>query len=369
MNSVRRSFASIGAVALAVGLVTGLAAGPAAAGGGFPPPVFNPGGGGQTGTGSASGGAFTANAAERVALSGDSTGVIDYSLWTPPECWLQPVFNQPQTYAAGDPTGGPTDAASFYFWFGDNFQYFRALTGHVPDARQLILQEFQQEQKGQRPAGWTGPDPITSSDVWWGPQWLNNAQGTQCALAMVVGDGLSDGYVGMMPPATPGAGGGDGQISNQDLADLAYAALRLPKMTIVTSPPVRTEVNIPTYVGIEYEDGIVNPQDRATVYLDGVPWLWAQVTTKLDNVQISSDAPGYQTTSSAPCEATGAGKATPACSITFDAPSGAAPYTITVTATWTVSWATSAGDGGTFTPNPSKSATRTITVREIQSQT
>lgn len=376
MNGARRPLFAVfpAAVVLAVALLAGVSAGPAAAGPAAAaskptttvPPQFPPDGG-QTGGGSVNGGAFTANVAERVALSGDTTGSINWSSYTPPECWLQPVFYQPQTYAQGDPTGGPTDAASFYYWFGENFQYFRQDIDHVEGLREGILQEFQQEQDKQRPQGWTGPDPITASDVWWGPQWLNTPAGLQCAQALVLGDQLSDGYVGMLPPATPGAAGNLGQITSENLAQLARAALRLPTMKIVTSPPVRTEVNIPTYVGVEYQNGIIDPQDRATVYVDGVPWLWAQVTTKLDNVQITSDAPQYQQTSTGTCAAVD-GAATPACAITFETPSGAQPYTITVTVTWTVTWATSAGDGGTF-PNTARSTTRTIAVREIQSET
>jgi len=376
MSSVRSSVvAAVSAsVVLAVGLVAGVAAGPAAAGGGgggglptqYPPP------GGQTGTGSSGGGTYTATVAENVSLSGDANPTYNQT-YTPPECWLQPDFYQPQTYQISDPTGGPSDAASYYFWFGLKYPSFQAILGHVVGARYEILQEFKQEQDKQRPAAWTGPNPIESDDVWWVPNWLNSAAGWACAQALVIDDNLSDGFLGMEPPAQPGAGGNQGQITSQNLAALARAALKLPKLRIVTSPRITTEVNVPTYVSIDYQNGVINPEDVATVDFAGAAWLSATVQAKLASVQISSDAPSssYRTAGAgAPGQACAAvnGNATAACSITFDAPSGAAPWTIKATATWTVTWTTSAGDGGTF-PNGQAGHTINIVVREITSQT
>lgn len=383
MRSVNKSFA---AIVLVAGLVAGVAAGPAVAAGGQgpvnPPPVNPPppppppsgGGGGQTGGGSSSGGTYSATVAENIVLSGDAnTGYNDS--WTPPDCWLQPEFHQPQTYVAGDPSGGQTDADSYWFWFGDHFQGFGQML-HGTGGFAEVNQEFQQEQNKQRPAAWSGPDPIASDDVWWVPNWLNTAAGWACAQGLVASDNLSDGFLGMTPPSQPGAGGLGGEITTQDLAGLARAALRLPTLTVVTSPPVSTEVNLPTYVAVEYQNGVINPSDTATVtFGDGTPYLSATVQAKLANVQITSNASAYQTHQAAgaggqaqACAAVN-GKATSACSITFGAPSGATPYTITVSVTWTVTWSTSAGDSGTFQDTPPVTQTGNIVVREIQTQT
>lgn len=376
MSSVRRSFVLRGwpalsaSVVLAVGLVAGVAAGPAAAGGGgptqYPPP------GVQTGSGSSGGGTFTANVAENVSLKGDAYGGYNEA-WTPPECWLQPEFLQPQTWVSTDPTDGPSDAASYYFWFGFKYPSFQGILAHVADAREEILQEFQQEQDKKRPAAWQGPDPIESNDQWWAPNWLNSAAGWACAQALVVNSNLSDGFIGMQTPATPGSGA-DGTISSTQLAGLAHAALKLPTLRIVTSPRVTTEVNVPTYVSIQYvgDKGAINPTDTAIVDFDGGLWLSATVQATLSSVQISSNAPAsaYQTTGAGAkgqaCAAVN-GKASDACTITFEAPSGATPWTITATATWTVTWTTSAGDGGTF-PNAPRTGTTNVVVREITSQ-
>jgi hypothetical protein len=56
--------------------------------------------------------------------------------------------------------------------------------------------------------------------------------------------------------------------------------------------------------------------------------------------------------------------------VTFLAPSTGGPYTITVTAQWTVRWSDSTGESGTFAsppwPAPVQTGTTTVTVREIQ---
>jgi len=374
MSSVRRSIASIATIVLSVsvlsaGVVAG--AGPAAASGGNPPPVYNPPpGGGQTGSGSSGGGTYTATVAERISLSGDTNNAYNES-WTPPECWLQPDFYQPQTYQQGDPSGGQSDADSYWFWFGNHFQGFMHWlhgTGGFDD----VNQEFKQEQNKLRPAAWTGPDPIEADDVWWVPNWLNSPAGWACAQGLVFSDDLTDGFLSMEPPAKPGTGGANGQISSVNLAALARAALRLPTLRVVTSPRVSTEVNLPTYVSVVY-GGRINPTDTATVLFgNGAIYLSATVQATLQNVQISSNATSYQTAGAGAAGqacAAAAGRATTACSITFGAPSGATPYTITVSATWTVKWTTSAGDGGTFPDAPPVTQTRNIVVREIQSQT
>lgn len=371
MSSVRRSLTCVLVTAgLTAGLIAGASAGPVAAVASGSPQVNPPGGGGQTGGGSSGGGTYSATVAESINVSGDANSDFNES-WTPPECWLQPDFYQPQTYQPGDPSAGQADADSYWFWFGDHFPGFAQLM-HGTGGRTDVNQEFQQEQKMQRPAGWTGPDPISSGDVWWVPNWLDSPGGWACAQGMVGTDNLSDGFLGMMTPAKPGSGGAEGQITSAGLSALARAALRLPTLRIVTSPRVSTEVNLPTYVSVEYRNGVINPQDTATVTFGNAPYLSASVQATLANVQITSNAPTYTTAGAgAPhqaCAAAG-GKATSVCSITFGAPSGGTQYTITVSVTWAVTWTTSAGDGGTFPGTPPVTQTGNIVVREIESQT
>jgi enoyl reductase len=354
---------------VSVALLAGALAGPAMAGGGVPPPVTPPppSGGGQTGGGSNSGGTYTATVAEKIRLSGDANPGYDDTTWTPPECWLQPEFKQPQTYVAGDPSGGQTDANSYWWWFGRHYSGFNQFI-HGTGSLQDIQQEFQQEQNMQVPAAWTGPNPITAADVWWAPNWLDGPAGWACAQGLIDTTNLSDGFIGMEPPAQPGAGGANGQISSQGLAGLARAALRLPTVKVVTSPPATSSatVNVPSYVSVVY-GGNPQPADTATVeFADGTPYLSATVQASKPTVQISTNAPNgsYTATSDNNCAAAG-DAATPACSITFRAPTGGTPYQINVTVSWTVTWTTSAGDGGTF-PVATATGTSTLPVREIQ---
>jgi hypothetical protein len=320
--------------------------------------------------------------AENISVKGsgaDTGGGFNDVTYTPPDCWLQPDFTQPQTYTKADPTGSPSDAASYWFWFGNqaNSWGFEDMLNHVQvgngmNGTEAVLHQFHQEQSKKRPAGWTGPDPITSSDMWWVPNWLNTPGGFACAENLI-GDNLSDGYLGMFPPTQPGAGGPQSQmITSQDLAELARAALQLPKPTIVTSPPLQSAVvNLPMDVSVVYTNG-TNLTSIATLDLDGAPWLSATVNATLSSVQIQSSTSAYTATgfgdTGQTCAAD-AGNATSACTITFQAPSGDDPYSITVTENWNVSWTTSAGGGNNFPPAQSQPATRNVTVKEIQSAT
>lgn len=374
-------------VALAVAGAGPALAGGSGGGGGAPVgPIGSPGspggsGNGQTGSGSYSNGTYTSTVAENVSVSstdgGAATGFNDVT-WTPPECWLQPDFLQPQTYTAGDPSGGPSDAASYWFWFGDKYPGFaqgisQIQLGNGENGTEAVLQEFNQEQHRKRPAGWTGPNPITASDVWWVPNWLNSAAGWACANNLVATDNLSDGFLGMYPPAKPGVGGPGGQITSKQLSGLARAALRLPHVTVVTSPPVTSAVvNVPLDVSIEGLAGNTTKNSTATLNLDGQAYLSATVTATLSSVQVQVNGTTAYTTTGfgdpgQTCAANG-DTATSACTVTFEAPTtNSNPYSITVTENWTVSWTTSAGDGGTFAPAQVQGTSNPVTVKEIQS--
>lgn len=367
MNSARRPLLAVfpAAVVLAAGLLAGAGAGPAAAGTG--PGQFPPGN--QTGSGTSSGGTYASNVAAQVSVTGDKTNGFSDVDWTPPECWLQPMYKWAQTYAPGDPgnlDNIPTDATDFYFWFGLHFEWFDGVLAHVEGSRQEILQDFQQVQKGQAPAGWPGPT-ISANDIWWAPNWINGTSGLACATNLYQSSNLDEGFIGLETPVNPGAGG-NGEISNKQLAELARAALRLPTLKIVTSPRTKATVNVPTDVMIEYlgDGGTHNPQDTATVSYEGIPWLSATVSAKLSSVQISSNAPS--STANVPDVPGEACATARACSITFHAPSGLTPWTITATVTWKVTWTTSADDAGVF-PLAHADGTVNITVREIQSET
>jgi hypothetical protein len=99
------------------------------------------------------------------------------------------------------------------------------------------------------------------------------------------------------------------------------------------------------------------------VHYTGGFFLWANITTTARVIAITTNDSGATIDNNGTCLINSK------CSVTFNSPTdNGAPYTITVTATWTVNWTTSTGQAGTFTQPPSVvTATHTVVVREIQS--
>ncbi|MBV9383922.1 MAG: hypothetical protein JO242_25065 [Streptosporangiaceae bacterium] len=354
----------LSAVPLAASLAVAATGGSASAAGGNPP-VNNPPAGGPS---------YSKTVAEQIILGGDHTGNGYNGTYIPPDCWLQPYFHQPQSYQAGDPSSaGPVDADSYYFWFGRHYPGFNHLI-HGTGGPDQINQDFQMVQKGQNDVP-GGPNPVKPDFVWWAPDWLSSPAGWACAQGLTAN--LNNGFIDLEPPAQPGAGGAAGQITNEQLAALARAALALPGIKIVTSPPAAnggpttSYVNLPTYVSVHFL-GAQQPSDTATVKMaDGTVYLTATITTTKPTVSITTNAPAdVSVPPQSTCPATAAGTAaTPACSVKFLSPSSpAAPYVITVTVTWVVHWITSADPvGGVFQNPPSVvTAQQSFVVKEIQ---
>jgi hypothetical protein len=286
-----------------------------------------------------------------VSSIGGGTPSVGGTPWTPPPCWMQPYFPQTETWKASDPSGKITDADSYYSWF----------VGQGAAGASTAAQDFESIQNRTAPAGWTGPQPIEADDVWWAANWLNSTTGYACAQGLAAKNNLSNGYIGLQPPLTAGQQSKlTGAINVLVLAQIARAAITLPKISIITSPAGTTTksaavVNTPTYVAVTY-NGDMNPSKTKTDDGNfGLAPIWASVTTGFG-------APGQT------CAAVN-GEATPACSVTFSAPSGNAPDNLQVSVTWKVTWSTSAGTGGTFPNTGGQQASRSVVVNEIQSQT
>lgn len=311
---------------------------------------------------------YTKTVFSNIVVTGDhiTQGYNEY--YQPPECWMQPYFYASQSYVQGDPRSGTPQTApdaDSYWW--DVAALYPGLVGaiaHMPDARQEINQDFQAVQNGMNGPG--GPR-ITPKYVWWAPNWLSGSAGWACAEGLIGSLNMNNGFLNLEPPQQPGAGT-TGDITNQDLAALARAALRLPAVTVNTIPggqsnPHSAVVNAPTTVYVTYGSN-PQPQDRATVVFDGAGYLWAQITTSPPKVAISTNDPGATVSANSACTA----KSGPqSCTVTFATPTAATPFTVTATVTWTVSWATSTGQTGTFTTPPAVVvATHNDFVREIQ---
>jgi hypothetical protein len=325
-----------------------------------------------TGTGqNPSGGpVYTVTQLGNVEITGDHNPGFS-STYTPPMCWLQPWFYQPKSWQLTDPQPASSpqtaaDAASFWFYIASQYPNLMGTIAHIPDARQSILGDFKMVQNGQNDV--PGGPPVTSKFVWWGPNWLAGASGWACAQGLISAVNLNNGFLEIEPPQPPD-NGTPHQISSQDLAGLARAALRLPAVTLNTSPSGATAaksayVNLPTRVAVTYGS---NPQPSDTarvVFAGGGTYLQAQITTSKPKVTITTNDPGATITDNGVCSLT------QTCSVKFSTPSAANPYVITATVTWTVRWATSDGRTGVFTNPPSvMTATRQMVVREIQTVT
>jgi hypothetical protein len=346
--------------ALAGTLVAGPAAGQALASGsgsgGVQPPS-------PQGSASSNGLTYTSSIGGNYNLSGATP-------WTAPACWMQPFFPQTETWKAGDPSGGTTDADSYYSWFVS-----QGAPATSPAAQ--MTSEFKDIQNRTAPAGWTGPATIEANDVWWGPDMLNSSTGFACAQGLASANKLSNGYIGLEPPLQSGQQSPlVGAINVIVLTQVALAAITLPTISIITRPPGTPAdsavINTATYVAVKYT-GDMDPSEIKTAGDFGLAPIWASVQATIASVTVSdpSDPTLAKTGFNDPGQTCAAvnGEAPPACSVTFNAPSGNTPDNLQVTVTWKVTWSTSAGTGGTFANTGSQQATKTVMVNEIQSQT
>lgn len=306
-------------------------------------------------------------------VNGGSGGGGGYDeTYNPPACWLQPQYNQPQSWQAGDPqqSGSPQaapDADSFWWSMALNYPGLEEEIGHVPDLRNGVNDDFKMVQNGQNDVP-GGQNPVTSAWVWWAPNWLDDAAGWACVQGLIGDVGMNNGFLDLEPPQPPD-NGTPGQITSGDLAALARAALQLPRVTVHTRPGGQTDttsayVNAPTVVYVTYNPG-PRPSDTASVQYAGGLYLSATITTSAPQVQITTTDSGATIDDNHTCS-----QRAP-CKVTFDSPTpDGQPYTVTATVTWTVSWTTSDGQTGVFTNPPSQvQASHSVIVREIQTVT
>jgi hypothetical protein len=322
----------------------------AARGSGGPPPP--PGGG-----------SYTHAVYSQVHITGDTvSGGAVSSQYQGPPCWLEPRFPGSNSWHRGDPVVYTPngDADEYWWWFSTQEPSF-APTAHSPGAAGLINRSFKQHQGG---SGW-----------WWVPSWLQSSGGMACALGLVSSLGLNNGFLDYTPPAVPAHGDNPGTIDGKILADLARAALALPGIAVHTNPmaPVHpSDVNLPLWVWVTYR-GARNPSDTASVPLPGGGALSATVRTSQPALSLSvstGSAQVYRHCGATGSRYPGGAAGLPPCGVTFLAPSTRGPFTLTVTARWTVTWSDSTGAHGGFAsppwPLPMKTEATLVTVREIQ---
>ena len=282
--------------------------------------------------------------------------------YTPAPCWLEPRFTGGNSYHPGDPQPSPNgDADSYWWWFASQQPALYPVLGRIAGLKQAVNKVFKSK---QGKPGW-----------WWVPAWVNDGgNGFACAFGLTQMLNLSAQYLEFLPPQHGGGDTPGHPIDGQILADLARAELRLPAITVHTSPPVGrpSDVNLPVWVSVAYA-GPMAPTDTASVPTPaGV--LSATVATSPPSVSIgvtTGEAQVYNQCGATGSPYPGNPKAIPPCGVTFLAPSTGGPFTLTVTARWTVWWTATDSPGRHFFasppwPQPVQTSSASVTVREIQ---
>ena len=312
----------------------------------------------------AGGPAFSHFAYSRVQVTGDvGPGTLGSpAAYTPAPCWVEPRFTGTNSYRAGDPQPSATgDADSYWWWFVGQEPALAGVLGRIQGLRQAVNKVFKARQGG---AGW-----------WWVPSWISaGISGYACAWGLVHRLNWSAQYLDYQFPQRGGPDTPGHPIDGRILADLARAELALPAIKVFTNPAAGqpSDVNLPVWVWVNYA-GPEQPTDTASVPLPDGSTLSATVTTTPPRVSVAVStglARKYNNCGATGSRYTGDATATPPCGVTFLAPSTGGPYTITVTARWTVRWSDSTGESGTFAsppwPAPVRTGTTAVTVREIQ---
>jgi enoyl reductase len=199
-------------------------------------------------------------------------------------------------------------------------------------------------------------DKVKEDGRWWGPAYdAADPKGEACFAGL-------DPFVFVPPGTTPPAG-----ITIQELAEIARAALTVPKPTVRLSPDAKSFVNLPTWVWLE---GVGETRRSVTAEIPGV--MSVTVVATLENIKID---PGT-TKDRAEVHEEGCGTsgkryakgAAFTCGVRYLRASIDQPretYTLTVTTSWPVR-----AEGGVvpfqFAP-VEVGATRDVPVGEIQS--
>jgi hypothetical protein len=358
---------------VAATLALALAVSAGAAGVGGAPPALAQGSaaaGGQAAGARAApsggGGQFSALAYSHVTVSGsaDPGALGGAGTYLPAPCWVEPRFTGADSYHPGDPQPSATgDADSYWWWFASQQPGLYSVLGRIAGLKTAVNKVFKAKQGS---GGW-----------WWVPAWVNGGvNGFACATGLVQMLNFSAQYLEFEAPQHGGGDTPGHPVDGNILADLARAELVLPTFTVHISPaaPTPSDVNLPVWVWLTY-NGARSPTDTATVPTPAGA-LWARVATSQPRVSISVSSPGqaqvYNQCGAAGSPYTGNANAIPPCGVTFLAPSTAGPYTITVTARWTVWWTASDTPGqhqfaSPPWPVPVQTGTSAVTVREVQS--
>ncbi len=201
----------------------------------------------------------------------------------------------------------------------------------------------------------------STNGKWWIPSYLNTPAGITC---------LANLPPWVWVPAGQAAPAADNPLTPLQLAELAEAALRVPKLNLRLNPAPKTYVNLPTFLWTD-NPALITVTATIPGYLSetvtarpGIPQI---VPGTSNATSFTNCGPrGSHYTAGSP-QVTKAGPGSqPDCGVVYQAPSTAAPlgYTMQVTVPWMVTWT---GNGPLPGAAPTQLGTAQVPVDEIQS--
>jgi hypothetical protein len=252
---------------------------------------------------------------------------------TVPSCWLAPNYTQAELLAV----------------LPGLLQAVRG--GGGTPAELAPLQQYIKEVRDNR----------STNGMWWTPEFLDTPGGMACLANLPLWVWVP---AGQLPPAA------DAPLTPLQLAELAEAALIVPKLALTLSPPAKTYVNLPTFLWTA-NPAVITVTATIPNYLSVTVWArpgQPQIDPGTTNATAYTNCgpKGSHYLASSP-HVTGAGPGSrPDCGVVYQAASTSAPlgYALQVTVPWNVTWT-----GGTPLPGqrPVQAGTVQVPVNEIQS--
>ncbi|MFF6875384.1 MULTISPECIES: hypothetical protein [unclassified Streptomyces] len=281
-------------------------------------------------------------------------GTVDPN-WKPPACWYEPAFSPEQLKKFVDSDGGG-DVGIHESWFGKGLWTDHYRDGKPADNFDLkaptnsSAEGYKDYNLGEEGYFWRGvaPDP-NASESW------------DCGRIMFWVD------AGEVPddPNAP---------TPKTLAEYAYNKVKVPETEVELKPETESTVNLPTWVWLD-KGTFKDVKVRAALPNTG---LWAETTAKPVALHLdpgTKDAEVFP--ASGDCAINddgsigtpytkGAADKTPPCGIRYLRATDGAPYQLSASVTWQITWEGSDGTDGDL-PDGTFETTQDMNVQEIQS--
>ncbi|MFB6843870.1 hypothetical protein ACFCXS_03190 [Streptomyces sp. NPDC056373] len=281
-------------------------------------------------------------------------GTVDPN-WKPPACWYEPAFSPDQLKKFVDTDGGG-DVGIHESWFGKGLWTDHYRDGKPADnfdlkaAKNSSAEGYKDYNLGKDGYFWRGVAPDPNASASW-----------DCGRIMFWVD------AGQVPddPNAP---------TPKTLAEYAYNKVKVPETEVELKPAARSTVNLPTWVWLD-KGTFKDVKVRAALPNTG---LWAETTAKPVALHLdpgTEDAEVFPASGDCAINDDGsigtpytkdAADETPPCGIRYLRASDGAPYQLSASVTWKITWQGSDGTTGDL-PDGTFETTQDMNVQEIQS--